>query len=469
MIDSDLLESYMPTEAPVLQLNDVDLGRWIDEGVQALILDWEDTVGEAGATEGRPDIIEYLERYRGERGIQFTAITTNKMPKSNEDRRLLEGWGEQISADLVIHPLHGSERKPSPVMGLKAMEFAEAEAGIPKDGAMWGLIGDKATSDVRAANFAGIEHIAWTRPFGGSARHPGDRFVRDPFEQVIRVAAHLKLNPVLQPEEDKKYDEKLTIIKNELELPEDFPNRIVGDGIADIQLSAESLALIRTPAYRKAINGLVDLYNEHSHVPREKLREFLFENGRTAADALVWGRLASSLAIAGLHFCDMDDDTRLKVQTSIAIIANLSDVADGKAARAHKDGATKEGGEHDQRIDKILSASEDIFMLLPRGLITKTDVLIPVMRDAALTLLRKPFAERGIDTKSIRSGKRAMLLLAGSQLVSATMGESYPVFAKRLRMAANLGKVASALQAPFAWIDQHERKMHDLKHGHRAS
>ena len=456
----DVLDQFMPTEAPVYRLTDVPLVQW---DVQGLVIDWEDTVGVAGDAEGVPKHIDHIRQHLGERAIRFLAIATNKTPKNDDDRRMLEGWREQVGADIILHPMDGSERKPSATMLRKAVEADVLGLhNIPRDGALWGMIGDKATSDVRAGNFAQFEHIAWTRPFSGSERHLGDRILRDPFEHVLRVLAHLELNPVLQVIDKDKKSQLVAPDGSMLSLdPAVFENFIVGDGIADIKLSAESLALIQTPKYREFINGMKELYDEKGEIPREKLREFLYENGRTVADGLVWGRLGAAVAIAALHYVDMDDKSRLQLQTAIAAFGNLADILDGKAARADKDGATEQGGLNDQRIDKILSASEDIFMLLPAGMISKTDVFVPLLRDSALTLLRRPFNARGIDTKSVSSGKNAMLLLGGSQLVSGLLGERYPVFARRLRLAANAGKVVSALHAPIVWVEQHEIAQHE--------
>lgn len=452
-------EQCMPTEAPVYRVTDVPFERWTSEGVRGLVLDVEDTMGQRGSRELIAEHVGRIIEAR-EAGVEFVAISTNKPVTTREDRRTISAWGDQLDADLVLTPLSPDQGKPSPVMCYKFMERFGLD---PRE---VGVVGDKATADIRAGFFAGVKHRAWTRPLGGNP-HMGDRLVRAPFEAMLRVNAHLRLNPVVNEHAVKELEggvnmaDLLALVAEEIEpgVP-DGQDMIVGFGVPDIELSEEILASIKRPAFRVALEEIKNTADKYGETPAAWLKSFLHEHGRDVADAFTWARLGLAIGLGYASQKELKPETMQKLTAGFLVLAAFLDGGDGPAARAHKDGATTQGGIDDQSIDKALAAAADVFTMVPGGLTTVTDALLTNGRDLAITGVRRPFLQRGIDTKSIMSGKVAKADKDIAQIFGAAVGNRYPVANRLLQRSATVLKLGSMAHAPFVWIEQHELKQH---------
>ncbi len=460
-------DSYLPTEAPHYRITDIDIERWVHEGVTTLLLDVEANLGATGSEELEPAHVEWVNQARVA-GIENVALLSNFKVSDESDRTMLAGWGEQVSAERIFYPIEGERRKPSPFMIFQAQNHFEV------DPANIGIVDDKVSAGIRAGRFAGVQHLGWTRPFGDN-RHIGDRLVRDPFESIMRLRAHLLLTPRLREQIDLETvmalkESPLATVTNLFreDLVPDGTDNIVGLGVDDIPLTSEQLALLREPGYIKALNfvkGAIDYYGEQ---PSEKLKSYLHEHGRTTADWLTYSRLAIALGLICLNKSNLDIETKRKISAGLVLLSIVTDAGDGIAARAHKDGATKKGGFIDQNIDHISSAVTDIFTLVPQESINTLEAILPVSRDLGMLALRAPFMRRGIDTKSIFSGKVATGLLGGSQLFDLMTGSRFPNTSRGLRHVAAVAKLGSLAQAPFAWIEQHEIEIHEKIQSARA-
>ena len=457
---------YMPTKLPVYRVNDVDAEQWAQEGVRGLLLDVEGTLGETGASELLPEYVDWVVRAR-DAGIDFVGLWTNKTIDSVADRQLLRGWQEQVGADLVLSPDQPSHAKPSTYGAHQAMQYFGLK---PQE---MGMIGDKATADMRAAALAGIEHRAWTRPFGGH-RHIGDKLVRDPVEIALRMQAHLQFTPKGDSEPLASGNLMLISSQTDVEtLPEfglpDGLDNIVGFGLSDIELPEHLLADMQSPVFRKAFENLQELFADQTQVPADKIRAFLYEHGRTAADALTYSRLAITAGVALIHFSNLSPDTKRKLHATLLATAYATDGLDGFAGRGHKDGATAKGGDDDQRIDKALTATADLLAMVPAGLLSRKEAGASILRDVALTLAREPFKARGMDTKSIRAGKNALMLKAAAQLVGLALGPRNPHANWVLQKTATGLKIVSAVKSADSWLEQQEFKNHIAIQSRRAA
>lgn len=454
--------SYMPTEPPMWNVTDIDFEKWAAEGVTTLLSDVEACLGETGSEELIPEHVEALERAK-RAGIPNLALQTNLRVQSQEERNLLVAWQDQTGADIVLTPLEAKERKPGPYMSYKAMQFFGLDPQA--DGAQVGVIGDKASADMRAGYFIGAEHRAWTRPFGD--QHIGDRLIRGPFEANLRLMAHLALNPKIS-EATVVINDQPVKLADVIELRPglaDGADRIVGYGIEDITLSDELLATIKRPAFWVALEKIQEITSVYTENPAEKLKEFMYEHGRTTADLLTNSRVVIAAGIIAVSRLDLDMQTKQQINKALIATAYMTDALDGKFARGHKDGATAEGGAKDQDYDKILSNVVDLFVMLPEGSIDRLSAYSSLGRDVLITQLRKPFRTRGIDTKSINSGKISTGIKAGAQIFGLTLGKRYPEANRKIQHAAAFAKVASMAHAPYVWIERHERKLHDQRIG----
>ncbi|HSX24331.1 MAG TPA: CDP-alcohol phosphatidyltransferase family protein [Candidatus Saccharimonadales bacterium] len=457
---------YTPTEPPVYRATDIDYVKWAAEGVELILWDVEGTLGERGSEELA--FASAVEDAR-EANIPYHALHTNVPIRSKEDRRLLHAWGERTAADLILTPLDPTERKPSPVMTYKAMQHFEVEA------AQAGVVDDKVSAGIRAGYFAGLTHRGWTRPFGAN-QHTGDRLVRTPLESLLRLRAHLLLTPVLQ--EKLKIDKatadhlaelplnKIAELYERSQEPDNLDN-IVGYGIEDIALSPQILRSIRQPLYRRALGEIKHAIDYYGESPAEKLKAFLYEHGRSTANSLTYARLAFAAGIVALNLSNMDPKNKQRITTGLVVLAQLTDVIDGPAARRHKKGATKKGGDEDREIDKILSAAIDVFALLPMEAIDKLNTEITLARDIGITALRKPFIARGIDATSIWSGKASTTTKAAAQFFGLAAGKRFPTANKTMQFTASGLKVVSMAHAPFVWIERHERARHEANNARR--
>jgi HAD superfamily hydrolase (TIGR01662 family) len=156
-------------------ITDIDFERWASElGVRAVFLDVEGTVTEYGSRTVPPEIINHITRAK-----QLGQITAIGLVSNSSNQPMIESVREQLGADLTIHPKEREHRKPSPYMLNRLASVLGLEAGRV------GVVGDKYTADIKAAQRAGVAVAAWVKRLG-KADHPGDRIFRRPLEAVIR-------------------------------------------------------------------------------------------------------------------------------------------------------------------------------------------------------------------------------------------------------------------------------------------
>lgn len=448
-------DQYMPTEAPVYRITDIDLSRWANEGVKLLMVDVEACLGETGSEQLEVEHVKHIQE--AHEVIPHIALWSNKKIRTEDDRDLVAGWGDQVGADAIFTPIDSSQRKPSPVNAYKAMQMFGVKPSET------GVIDDKASAGVRGGSFAGMEHRAWTRAFGDD-RHIGDRIVRDPFEAILRVRAHLLLTPTfreqLAVDPEEIADMPLSKMIDLFDGP-DGQDKIVGYGIEDIALDESILQTLKQPAYRQALKTVKDIADYYGEQPVEQLKNFLHEHGRTTADGLVLFRLLAAFGVAAVSRSNMKADVKQKLTLGLVAGAYASDAVDGFAARRHKDGATKKGGALDQNVDKFLSIVVDIFPLISQQLMSNPDFVVTAAREFGVTAVRRPFKQRGIDTSSVLSGKISTGAKAAIQGFSLVAGKRYPIANRLLQHTATGLKVASMVHAPFVWIEKHEMKQHE--------
>ena len=456
----------MPTSAPVYRITDVPLDEWAADGVRLLLVDIEATMGITGEPKLIEENLEHL--HAAHENIPYIAGWSNKSIKSQSDRDLVASWGEQMGTDAIFLPLGDTDFKPSPINAHKAMKLFGVTAEET------GVVDDKASAGVRGGSFAGLQHRAWTRPIPGN-QAKGDRFVRTPLETLLRIRAHLLLTPTLQETLELNHTaEQLS----QLPLPEiiqlfdkqgvgDNLDQIIGYGKDDVNISDEIYESLKQPVFRQALKSLQDNYDYYSASPLEKFKAYAFEHGRNTASALTYGRLAIAMGIYAIERTDIPESVKVKLEAALVGLGIITDVLDGPYARGHKHGATERGGVEDQFIDKALSGVIDIFGLLPRDLITKNDILLTFSRDIGMTAIRVPFKNRGIDTKSIKSGKIAMGVKGGAQLFGLASGNRYPNVNKVLQRSSTILKLGSMVQAPAVWIEQHELIQHKQNNASR--
>lgn len=456
-------ESCLPSQAPVYRVTDVDYQEWADEGVEGMVFDVEDTFAAAGAKLLNVELTWAAAKARAV-GMRI-AIGTNKPVKTRADELMLDGWGEQLGADLVLPPLRPQDAKPSPINLHKARTHWQLE---PEQ---MGMAGDKCTADIRAANFAGFEHSAWTRPIGGN-RHPGDRLIRDPAEKMLRLYAHLALNPKFSELSEVEVKEILERKQAWLEFKDGVllapveastapsTNNIVGYGVEDIELDQAVLDTIMRPAFRVALEKAQSEITERTQNPREWLDAILYEHGRFLADFMTDLRPYLGALIVGLNFLDIPPELKRKASLVFKTIADVTDAGDGFAARKDKDGATVDGARRDQLYDKFVEVAADA-SLAPHELIGMLDILLPLTRNMVITDVRKPFVDRGMDTKSVLSGKISTGVKSAAQTYALVRGRERPRAAANLMRAGTIFKIASMVDGPLKWIEAYEREQHE--------
>jgi hypothetical protein len=362
--------------------------------------------------------------------------------------------------------------KPGPVLDYAVMEHFKVGPQA------MGATGDKATADVQAARSAGIGHIAWTRPFGAN-RHVGDRVIRDPAENLLRVIAHYRYTPQLR---DRA--QLLSLKDGELLRP-DFldleavtmgdpefagQDKIAGFGLPEIDLDDELLAQLRQPLFRQGLQEVADIKNRYDEsAAAEVIRQFLYEHGRTVANVLTFSRLGIAAGMVAVNMSQLDPEAKKKINITLEALQLATDLFDGPASRAHKDGATVKGGQDDQNIDKVIELVTDLFVLLPNGAISPLLVLASGGRNASMTAIRQPFRDRGMDTKSVFSGKVAAAYKGGAQIFGTLLGDRYPALNRKVQIGAVALKLGSAVHGPLVWTRNYEYHQHLLINARRHS
>lgn len=156
-------------------LTDIDFSLWHSQGITCVLLDVDSTITPWLEPLVIPEILASIRQAR-KTGIPHIALVTNTNPTN---KRRIQHIAAQIKADAYFMPMRFRERKPKPVLILKAMEHFGA---APQHVAM---VGDKLSVDVRAAKRAGIARVAWVERLG-TPDHPYDRYIRRPIESLFR-------------------------------------------------------------------------------------------------------------------------------------------------------------------------------------------------------------------------------------------------------------------------------------------
>ena len=151
----------------------IDFAQWHAQGISCVLFDVDSTITPFLHTQVQPEIIKHLTLARRAGILHIALISNAKKPAR------IKSIATQIGANAFFTPARFAERKPRPSLPQKAM----TEFGVtPEQVAM---VGDKYGMDVRAAKRARVARVAWVDRLG-DADHPLDRYLRRPFEKLIK-------------------------------------------------------------------------------------------------------------------------------------------------------------------------------------------------------------------------------------------------------------------------------------------
>lgn len=184
-----------------------------------------------------------------------------------------------------------------------------------------------------------------------------------------------------------------------------------------------------------------------------KARKFLYNHGRTAADVASYSRLAIAAATAGFLLAD-----KPQAAHRAHLFGMASDKADGTLAGLSKEGPTKAGGQLDQRIDKIFTATPEV-VLATQGELKARHPILRVARDIVMTGVRAHFDSKGVDTKALQSGKysTAAVLIADS-LSMTEYGRKHPKLTETVHTVATGLKWYSLFDSYRVWNNRLQEK-----------
>ena len=439
-------------------LLDIDFSVHVAEGRTTLVLDSESTIVPFDGWDVDPKIISKLLDARSQ-GIERVVIATNKRPKKEDDFWQIQWWAEQIGADLVIVPKTRQERKPSPYMLLEVAEHY----GISTKSML--MVGDKLTGDVRAANNADVYSI-WVGRHG-EADHPGDRFLRRPYEFLLGEFVLGRKNKMNPPHAEKIEEEPLRHLLETLpekvsvkkEGEPHIPTYVAEKGLIagygagpDITLSKEKLALLREPAYAALTEPARRVFRA-LHTPQ--FEAFMKRHGGEVADAATYARLALSVATLSLLL-----SRKRKAAFWVYAFAQATDLIDGWAARksdedqnsAHR----RKMGVREANVDKVLALSAGVGLTINGD---KSALLLALqqLREVHRTSQRRNPAYRELDTRATRSSKNSTTGLTVADGVSMMVGATS--LSNRLQIAATAGKIYSSWSSPRVW--RYRREQHE--------
>lgn len=155
----------------------INFKSWHAQGITCALLDVDSTITPWLGTDVAPEITNALQAAR-KAGITHIGLVTNSNPKKED--RIIE-IARQIKADAYFLPKRFRERKPSPVLIRAAMQ----QFGVSPQQTV--MVGDKFSTDVRAARRAGVAKVAWVDRLGDTDMM-FDRLIRRPIEQFIKMA-----------------------------------------------------------------------------------------------------------------------------------------------------------------------------------------------------------------------------------------------------------------------------------------
>jgi HAD superfamily hydrolase (TIGR01549 family) len=141
-------------------------------GVTNLFTDIESTLAPYGDSQIDPYTAEFLESQRAVGNIATISLITNR-----RDPAFAKHMAEQLGADAYLCPTSKDHRKPAPHM----LHEAARMLGVSISSAV--MVGDKLTGDMHAARSAGVPYAVWVDRLG-STDHPGDRYLRRPYERL---------------------------------------------------------------------------------------------------------------------------------------------------------------------------------------------------------------------------------------------------------------------------------------------
>jgi len=347
---ANYLEAYRPDEI-VDRISDINVEKLVKMGINTLVVDAESTITVFDGFEVPDDIANWFKEAR-ELGIDNIFISTNKRPKSTDDIVQIEYWLHQIGADLAYVPLDKSQRKPVPYMLQSIMQ----EHNLEKT--QIAAFGDKVSSDILAANFAG----AYSGLVGrlGDEDHPGDRALRRPYEKGLLAMQHVLKGSYfggLKPKELEEIDNVEETEDFELEIDFEIPahiiesGKIVGITRPAIELDDEHKALLPPPRFQ-TLNDIKALATENPLWLR--YMDYLEENGEDHGEFLTKirpyiGALALAAQIKGYR----------KTAVGLYLLTHVTDGLDGLAIRKSdadlKSDRRTKGANDDRQADQIVS------------------------------------------------------------------------------------------------------------------
>jgi phosphatidylglycerophosphate synthase len=182
-----------------------------------------------------------------------------------------------------------------------------------------------------------------------------------------------------------------------------------------------------------ATNARVTLKERLSRA-RKQYDLFMYEHGRVIADTATEARRVGGVAETALILLD-----KPKVARAISIPVSATDLIDGYSARKHKDGATVEGGERDQKYDKQRSLMVEL-ALVAKGRMDWKHLAIRVGSDMVMNKVIRPYyKDKGIDTKAGWAGKASSTSVTIAQF--SAMGENNPQSIQNIATGAKVGRV----------------------------
>ncbi len=439
----------------------------MQNGVNTLLLDAEGTIVEYGGWDVDPVVIDKIKTLR-ENGLENVAIVTNAKIKDDKDDTSflkLAWWADQIGADIVFTPQDSSERKPSPKMLLKAL----AHFGIKPDQAL--VIGDKLSSDIRAANFAGIASV-YLEEYFGELDHWGDAVGRRPAEDIFATTLPYIFDepwqPLFQPATEalvevlERGDTRLTIAPVEL--------------LSDPKVSDETLELTdkiagigrgrRVILPDEVVDKIPDPWHASVTGPIKKFTtlpdwvdNYLKDHGNGIADILTKSRYPLGVWIAGLVVSE-----KYKAAHMLHTAAMLTDLFDGKLARKGKDGGTEEGGKLDNEADKFFTVVVDGALSVKVPSYRKHATVRAIRDEGMMKRVIRPFFDAlDIDTSAIPASKLSTVLAMLDQnimLLSLSLGREAGEN-EIMEWIATMAKIGSMAYSPVAYIKRDALKRRD--------
>ncbi len=449
------LQRSIPTRL-ARSLADEDVWQWMSTRDFRLVLfDAEGTLVKTGGWDIDPGIKERLEAYRQDFSSRHPGeearfgIVTNKRPKNWIDWVKIVNWNHQIGSDISLVPLYPWQKKPNPDMLLEAAYLFD----VPPQFAVYS--GDKASADIAAANAAGMWSL-WVKRLGNEDLL-GDRLGRRPPEYLLRLI--LENRPDLLLDKPPQSLAAETLFSRGAKVAKDVTSDSWDPSIIPEELFSLSNVIsgygAPTMLWDQIITDEMPFSARRqilqSSVYR-KLDKILEENGDIIAKYLTNSRYPLSVVCAGLILAEKYDAALAVYSAMIA-----TDFADGKAARRHKLGIKKKGGDDDNRADKFATAVIGLALAF-KGRKSWEDFIVQIVSDREMNSVVRPlFEELGVETRSLPSGKAAMVGLDFAEGYSISQrSDRHPDRRATFQRLATIAKSARVAHAPIGFLQRDE-------------